>query len=105
MSDDELHLQMGVPVDDFRARLVLRSSIVPSSSIRVQPTMAFSGVRNSCDRVARNSSFARLAASASRRAARFSLQQQLPFPFRLRPCRQVPNKARESAVDRRRARS
>ncbi len=34
-----------------------------------QPMIAFSGVRSSCDRVARNSSFSRLAASASSRAA------------------------------------
>ena len=36
----------------------------------VQPTIAFSGVRSSCDSVARNSSLARLAASAASRASR-----------------------------------
>ncbi len=42
----------------------------PERNIPVQPTIAASGVRSSCDRVARNSSLARLAASASSRACR-----------------------------------
>ncbi len=42
----------------------------PCWRIVVQPTMALSGVRSSCDSVARNSSFRRFASSASRRTAR-----------------------------------
>ena len=45
-----------------------RSSL-PDRSNRDQPTMALSGVRSSCERVARNWSFIRLAASASARAS------------------------------------
>ena len=41
---------------------------VRDRNMRVQPTIALSGVRSSCDSVARNSSFARLAASAASRA-------------------------------------
>ena len=44
-------------------RLVMRSTWA-------QPRMAFSGVRSSCDSVARNSSLASLTRSASARAAR-----------------------------------
>ena len=41
----------------------------PLRNIVSQPSMAVSGVRNSCERVARNSSFKRFASSASLRAA------------------------------------
>ena len=41
------------------------ASTLPERRILAQPTMALSGVRSSCDSVARNSSFMRLAASAS----------------------------------------
>ena len=51
------------------ARRVVGSSRCPAASSRAQPRMAFSGVRSSCDRVARNSSFARFAAWASSRAS------------------------------------
>ena len=44
-------------------------STAPVRSIRVQPRMALSGVRSSCETVARNSSLVRLAASACVRAA------------------------------------
>ena len=44
----------------------------PWVRICAQPRMAFSGVRSSCDTVARKSSFSRLARSASARAARSS---------------------------------
>ena len=43
---------------------------LPERNIPVHPTIAASGVRSSCDSVARNSSLARLAASASSRACR-----------------------------------
>jgi len=39
----------------------------PDCSISIQPRMACSGVRSSCDSVARNSSFTRLASSAAAR--------------------------------------
>ena len=53
-----------------RARAVAsRSSMVPRS-IRAHPAMAVSGVRSSCESIARNSSLERFAASASTRAAR-----------------------------------
>ena len=44
------------------ARFIPAVSSFPIRSRRVQPSMALSGVRSSCDSVARNSSFARLAA-------------------------------------------
>ncbi len=48
---------------------------VPASSICTQPRMALSGVRSSCDRVARKSSLSRLASSAeARRACSASLR-------------------------------
>ena len=47
---------------------VSRSSL-PVRSRCTQPSTAFSGVRSSCETVARNSSFIRFAASPSRRAA------------------------------------
>ena len=44
------------------------ASSEPVLSSDTQPKIAFSGVRSSCDTVAMNSSFARLSASALRRA-------------------------------------
>ena len=44
------------------ARSMPAASSLPIRSSRVQPSIALSGVRSSCDSVARNSSFARLAA-------------------------------------------
>ena len=68
-------------VDQLRLRRVLRStnssprasrrgSSRPPRIRRVQPSIAFSGVRSSCERVAMKSSLSRFARSASVRAAR-----------------------------------
>ena len=57
---DELRLGLGVAIDQLRARAAACASLRWSaSSIRVQPRMTLSGVRSSCDSVARNSSFRR----------------------------------------------
>ena len=45
----------------------------------VQPSTALSGVRSSCDKVARNRSFARLAISASCAGRALALEQPRPF--------------------------
>ena len=50
------------------ARLEAAASSAPAASILNHPMIAPSGVRSSCETIARNSSFARLAASASARA-------------------------------------
>ncbi len=49
-----------------RARKRAGSSSLPMRSMRAQPRMALSGVRSSCERVARNSSLTRLTRCASR---------------------------------------
>ena len=80
---DQLGLRAGVALDDFeRVRHLRAGSTCPCRSIVVHPRMAFSGVRSSCDRVARNSSFSRLAASASARAA---LQREQRVPHLVLP--------------------
>ena len=66
---DQAGLRDGVAVDDLRAR----ASASPDrpgapSRILVQPSTALSGVRISCDSVARNSSLTRTASSATARA-------------------------------------
>ena len=53
-----------------RPRASASGAAVPLRSMRAQPKTALSGVRSSCDSVARNSSFSRFAASAWARAAR-----------------------------------
>ena len=50
----------------------------------LQPMMAFSGVRSSCERTARNSSFARLAASASRYRRALSIASPARRPTSVR---------------------
>jgi hypothetical protein len=50
-------------------RVTVAASLRPPRSITVQPRMGVSGVRSSCERVARNSSLARLASSAALRAS------------------------------------
>ena len=47
----------------------------PLASMAVHPSIAVSGVRSSCESTARNSSLARFAASASRRACLLHLQE------------------------------
>ena len=49
------------------ARAALASSSMPQRSILAQPSIAVSGVRSSWETIARNRSFARFAASSSRR--------------------------------------
>ena len=67
---DELRLGVGVALDDLQRPLGRRRvEDARSRSMRAQPRIAFSGVRSSCESVARNSSFSVLAASASARAA------------------------------------
>ena len=69
---DELRLRARVALDDFDAALQLRR-LRASARMRsscVQPRMAFSGVRSSCESVARNSSFMRAARCAAMRALR-----------------------------------
>ena len=72
-SSIELGLRARVALDGLeRLRALVRSSAVRARSMRVQPTIAFSGVRSSCDSVARNSSlmrFARKSSSLERRIA------------------------------------
>ena len=51
------------------ARCTVARSASPCCRVCVQPSIAFRGVRSSCDRVARKSSLARLAASACVRNA------------------------------------
>ena len=67
---DELVLRLRVAVDGLqgpgRGGLVEPARRAAGAA---QPTMAFSGVRSSWERVARNSSFSRFAASASSRAS------------------------------------
>ena len=57
------------------ARITCLGCTFPSRSIVVQPRIALRGVRSSCDRVARNSSFRRLAVSASSRASANAFEQ------------------------------
>ena len=76
---DQLGLQRGVAVDGLeRARRVCASRGARRASRRVQPTMALSGVRSSCDSVARNSSLMRLARKSS------SLERRIASSTRLR---------------------
>ena len=62
------------------ARSSVALSPFPDVSRCDQPRMALSGVRSSCDRVARNSSFSRLTASALARAL-LALEQLQPLGF------------------------
>ena len=68
---DELRLPLGAVVDRLAGALALPSvSSRPLRSMSAQPRMALSGVRSSCDTMARNWSFSRFASSALARAAR-----------------------------------
>ena len=59
---DELRLRLGVALDGSRARAPCSAgSTFAERSTRAQPSMALSGVRSSCETVARNSSLSRLA--------------------------------------------
>ena len=70
-SDDQLRLRLRVALDDLQhARHAVAARRAAARSSDTQPRIALSGVRSSCDSVARNSSFSRLARSASSRAAR-----------------------------------
>ena len=70
---DQLHLRARVALDDLEAALEVRGlGAAPRlRSIWVQPRIALSGVRSSCESVARNSSLIRVA--ALRRDARAAL--------------------------------
>ena len=57
------------------ARVTASPRSSPVRSMRAQPYTAFSGVRSSWESTARNSSFARLAASAAARARCSSVEQ------------------------------
>ena len=81
---DQLRLQLGVALDHFERAPRGGGSSVPSRSIRLQPRIALSGVRSSCESVARNSSFARFA--ALRLVARWlheatAVRGRVPPPF------------------------
>ena len=82
---DELRLRVGVPLDRLRARAALsRPDGARSAACASSRASAFSGVRSSCDSVARNSSFARLAAFALRVDARVLHRQRAPVGHILR---------------------
>ena len=66
-------------------RLSAFGSTAPVRSIRVQPRMAFKGVRSSWETVARNSSLVRLAISACLRAS-LSLASSALFASSMRLC-------------------
>ena len=55
---------------DSNPFIIMAGSTCSLRSVRAQPKTAFSGVRSSCESVARNSSLIRFACSASSRAAR-----------------------------------
>ena len=57
--------------------------------MRAQPKIAFSGVRSSCESIARNSSFARLAASAAARA-RCSFSSRRALSMAIGGCAATP---------------
>ena len=67
---DELRLEARVAADDFERLGAPLLVTAPCRSMLVHPRIAFSGVRSSCDSVARNSSFARSAFCANARASR-----------------------------------
>ena len=56
----------------FSASAVRAGESMPRSRIRTQPSIAVSGVRSSCERMARKVSFERFAASAAARARSLS---------------------------------
>ena len=67
--------------DGFKAFLYFFASIGPDASNWDQPNMALSGVLNSCESVARNSSFMRLARWLQ--SLRLALHQEVA-PFLIR---------------------
>ena len=86
-----------------RARRELASSRRPARSRWTQPTIAFRGVRSSCESVARNSSFIRLAASACARACSAtasSRARSASATFRSVMSRLVTTKPANSPLDR-----
>ena len=67
---DQLGLHPRVALDGLETLDVVRVVAAPRRRTCAQPRMAFSGVRSSCESVARNSSLTSLMRSAARRAPR-----------------------------------
>ena len=78
---DDLFLRPRVSFNHFDR--MNRAFIIEAAgfNIRDQPITAFKGVRSSCERVARNSSFKRFAFSASARAMRSRTRSWASFFF------------------------
>ena len=87
---DEPGLRVRIPIDAFERVLRLRpAGNWPRRSRWTQPTIALSGVRSSCDSVARNSSFRRLACcSRSSSSARSRCDAWISSSMRLKACDQ-----------------
>jgi hypothetical protein len=91
LNQREQMLAAAEDVADEASLLIGQVPISPSLSTSEKPMMAFSGVRSSCDMLARNSDFMRLASSARRsiccsaRSMRFSSSRRAPREHALQP--------------------